>query len=309
MYQLSALTDRGRLEKLFAGRNRSQSSKCVCGVGVRVVVMGCFVKQPALPKLRTSTAALESHPLFGLSCCHCSTCMPFLPSASSLFCHHFLYSSCFSCFYCFISSVPGLLHCLTHIFSVFPPSHSTHLFPHQPIAQAFLSVKKAKAGREWDLFFSPLQPMSSLFSCPKLFYLLHDKVQDSIEINHLPGQHCMCVRVCQQLTSKGSLMVWWCWVFCCGHGSRTATLLLCVCVCVLLMLLAVTCPHCYQRDLCSLALSTLCFSAFCPVPAHLGMLPDSVLFAMAFPFFLLLLFMIDWCVYVCESVQCMFWAW
>lgn len=120
-----------------------------------------------------------------------------------------------------------------------------------------LSVREAKAGRQGMRFVFLCTPphIVSLLPPPALL-LVAWQVRHSIEINHLRDR-CACVCVCERArvcmcawtgeARRGFLMV----VMGVLLWARPQDYHPVECMCVLLMPLAMTCPHCYQCDLCS----------------------------------------------------------
>lgn len=131
------------------------------GKAANATVPGDFDCSPPLPcRIPSYSSSLSL-----LHLTYCPTAF-FLSSVPS--------STCFSVshlHYC-ISSLPSSATLLPSIalplsYFAVSPSLSTRVSLHRPIAQTFLpsqSKMPKQAGREWDLFFSPLQPIWFFFS-------------------------------------------------------------------------------------------------------------------------------------------------
>lgn len=149
---LSAPTDGGRLEKLFAGRRAARAGMATSEWG--------FIKWSedirCIPHLRSSlvSLALISPPVCSPHPCPfplCSLSLSFWVPLS----HRFTIAVCFVFFPPTSTTWPLIL-----TFSPSSPGPIVHtLLP-------FQSEKRRQAGRQWDLFFSSLHPLSSLFSHP-----------------------------------------------------------------------------------------------------------------------------------------------
>lgn len=144
-----------------------------------------------------------------------------------------------------------------------------------------------------------LLPPLALFTCCMTEPALYWNKSSPRTSTHVYVYVCVCTSSCPR---PARAPLWWCWLFCCEHGFRTATLLLCVNVYVCI----INASGCDLPTLLSawfmLSPSTQRFSAFCLVPVHLDALP-SLLSAIAFQFFIYLFFA---CQYACHMfVLCM----
>lgn len=160
----------GALEELFVGRKGVEAQRR-CGSDASPEDLHCW---PFVP----------CHIPPCLPCCCCPTCLLSSPSQSPLL------LSFVSVFFvlllspCHVSSVtlaslPSTTTCPCRALTLacyrsFSFSFQPFL-PQRPIRQTSLPSQSEKAGREWDLFFFPLHPISSLFLLLLALYLLHDK--------------------------------------------------------------------------------------------------------------------------------------